>query len=172
MTFSFAPKSDRKFRQLRREARRANPAFARALGKLTDRQLYSLEAELLTEKLAQLRRIPQFNKDEALQRMAADCEYVIRLNNEICWHIDHPRPKKSIPRRRPTGWADPGIASTTPAVAPNLPALPTSVSATEAEVALATAVPKTKPPPPDNVIHLDNFVPKFFHTPHDKNSVW
>jgi hypothetical protein len=82
-----APISARKLRRLRRQCKLANPGLVSALRRMTDAQLRDLEAELLEQELARLRRHPKFRTSPELQQQVARHEYDLRLLRELeHWH--------------------------------------------------------------------------------------
>jgi hypothetical protein len=155
------PIPKRQMRKLLREAKRDNPAFFRAIRKLTDKQLRSLKAELISEELAKLRRLPaRYQANPQIQRQRGIYEYELRNLEELEHWSNLKPPRKQIPRRRPNS------ETPAPAVRPApMPFFP-------AEFALVPPEPPKPEPVADNVIPFDSFHSKFFHSSRNDYDVW
>jgi hypothetical protein len=154
------PEDPRALRREYRKRKRANPKFFRAMRGMSNYELHKMEAEVLVTELHRLRLLPRTPENQSI---ISKYEFDLRLCEEIIWGFEHPT-RRQIKRYRSKH--DP-----VPAVPPKLPA-------TFAEMALPQPLPEPMPdapeeaavPQPDNVIQLDNFHSKFFHSP--KGSVW
>ena len=96
----YTPHELRKLAKLRRELAAENPAFARALRRMTTPQLEAMLAEMEEEALAELQRRPGFKNSPQLQHQARIYEHSLRTyaENELWAKYKYRRP--SIPRRK------------------------------------------------------------------------
>lgn len=164
MTDCLAPISPKLVRKLMRDAKRSNPSFMRAIRKLSDAQLRSLEAELLEDEIRKLRHTPRFRKSAELQFLVAKYDYDLRLLSEIEYWKNNPH------RRQIKRWRDPA-ETPQPQTLPAPATLPTTLAAVINP--FSEPVPESEPDKPDNVIRLDTFHSKFFHNYRaEDNGVW
>ena len=176
----------RNLRQQRRELTAENPAFARKLRAMTDRELYALKAVLLEDALSELRRQPKFNKSPELQSQSRIYEHQLRELNELeIWtqyRIKHPR--KSLARYRGKTVSTAAVPIANNVAFPTVGPLVVSPDAHDAVGAASPIIPELPRRPVsepvlsneerDNLINIqDRLFSKCFHTRRpEEDGVW